>query len=85
MIKFHPNYESVSWRLKCQTTYHSVEDMKEAISEYCTRVSNYIGQCKQYCPDEVVIHAFRDVDQLTGWKNYCRVVIDGYVIGYCGE
>lgn len=85
MVKFLPNFESLLWSLKCQTTFHTVDDMKANIVDFLNRVSSYMGHCKRYHPDEVEIHAFRDVDRLTGWKNYCRVVLDGFVIGYCGE
>lgn len=85
MIRYLPKLESLLWELKCQTTFDTLEEMKETLASQMTRYKHYVGKDTVYTPGQVMLLALRDRDPLTGWKHYCRIMLDDIVLGHCGE
>ena len=83
MIKYRPNLDSLLWSRKCQEYFDTIDDMKCAIADQRTKFCRFIGKDKSFSPDDVELK--RNEDLLFGWKNYHHVILDGIVIGYCGE
>ena len=84
MIRYIPNLESGLWSRKCIRTFETVDDLKNYIAKKITRICRYIGEDKLYHANDVeLLSAGKDL--IMGWTNYCSVILDGRIIGFCGE
>jgi hypothetical protein len=83
MIKYRPNLDSILWSRKCQEYYETIDDLKAAIADHHTKFCRFIGRNESFIPDDVKLRSGTDL--LWGWKNYCSVIIEGTIIGFCGE
>lgn len=84
MIKYLPNLDSGLWSRKCIRTFETVDDLKNYIARKITRICQYIGEDKLYHANDVeLLSAGKDL--IMGWENYCSIILDGRLIGYCGE
>ena len=83
MIQFKPAIKSHLWQMKCITTHEDVNALREYLAEMRTRTSFYIGDNVTYSPQDFVF--VEDEDTLFGWKNYSKIMLNGFVVGYCGE
>jgi len=86
MIRYLPNLDSILWALKSQEVFASIEELKHHIADQRTRICRYIGRPeKTFCSHDVQLIDLSAKDPFTGWRNYRSVVLDGSVIGFCGE
>ena len=86
MIRYMPNVDSILWARKSTEYFDTIEDLKSFIADQRTRFYRFIGQPeKSYRPQEVELVAQQKPDKVMYWKNYCNVVLDGRIIGFCGE
>lgn len=83
MIKYRPNLDSLLWSRKSQEYFDTIDELKTFVSDQRTRFCRFIGKDKSFVPENVELRGGRDV--LFGWENYCSVVLDGVIIGFCGE
>ena len=84
-IYFRPHHSSISMSFKGMQTYPSMEALKQAIAEERTRYSRFIGRGISYTADDVQIIAQDQDDIFGGWKNFSSVLVDGILVGSCGE
>jgi len=84
MIKYLPNLDSGLWSRKCIRTFDTIEDLKHYIARKITRNCRYIGEDKMYHADDVELETAGH-DPIMGWTNYCSIILDGRLIGFCGE
>ena len=85
MIRYAAMLESDLWMRKCQELFDTVEDMKHFVAEERTRFSHYIGETGSYSEDDVRLEQDCDYNYCLCMHNCSRVVVDGRVVGYCGE
>ena len=86
MIKYIPNVDSLLWARKSAEYFDSIEDLKVFIADQRTRFYRFIGQPeKAYQAHEVELITQQKPDKVMYWKNYCCVVLDGRIVGFCGE
>lgn len=85
MIQYRPNLDSILWSFKCIEYFDSFDDMKDFVSDQRTRFCHAIGRTDRF------FHAcdvhLSDIipDPFLHWKNYRGVIIDGIIVGFCGE
>lgn len=85
MIRYMPNVDSMLWARKSTEYFDTIEDLKSFIADQRTRFYHFIGQPERfYKPHEVELIAQHRSNTMF-WKNYCSVVLDGRIIGFCGE
>ena len=85
MIRFMPNFESKRWSMKSQQTFENIDIMKCFVADQANLFFRFIGkQDRCFCSIDVQLNHI-DRDPLLGWKNYCSVVLDGRIVGFCGE
>ena len=85
MIKYIPNIDSTLWARKSMEYFDTIEDLKSFIADQRTRFYHFIGQPERfYKPHEVELIAQHGNNTMF-WKNYCSVVLDGRIVGFCGE
>lgn len=85
MIRFMPNFESKRWSMKSQQTFENIDIMKCFVADQANLFSRFIGKPDRcFCSIDVQLNHI-DHDPLLGWKNYCSIVLDGRVVGFCGE
>lgn len=85
MINFMPQFDSQLWQLKCIEKFPDEETMRIHLSDRWNRYKRYVGSDSIYSQHDIIFQHIRERDWLTGWKNYRTVMLDGEVIGYCGE
>jgi hypothetical protein len=86
MVKFVPNLGSILWELKTITTFDNVKDLTKYVAEQATNCKRFIGDVeKKYHPHDVGLIIARRYDRITGMKNCFHVILDGKIVGYCGE
>ena len=83
MIKYRPNLDSLLWSMKCQEYFETIDDLKAAIAVQRTQFFRFIGKDEAFGPEDVQLR--RDTDLLFGWKDFRNVILDGQIIGFCGE
>ena len=84
MIKYQPNLDSGLWSRKCIRTFETTDDLRNFVVKKVNRILLCIGKEIQYHPNDVeLIDAGHD--PIMGWKNYRSIILDGRLIGYCGE
>ena len=84
MIRYMPNVSSTLWAYKSIEYFDTIEDLKSFIADQRTRFCRAIGKDRNYRPNQVELIA-QGRDLILGWQNYCSVVLDGRLIGFCGE
>lgn len=86
MIRYMPEMDAMLWSRKSQRVFDNVEDLRLFIADQKTRISRFIGRPERfYNPCDIVVDRIADLDPIMRWKNYCSVIVDGKVVGYCGE
>jgi hypothetical protein len=85
MIRYSAKLDSELWMRKCQEIFDTIDDMKEFVADERTRLCHFIGDHGSFTKDDVRLE--RDCDYNYGLclRNCSKVVVDGSVIGYCGE
>jgi len=86
MIRYMPKLVTPLWSRKCLEYFDTLEDLKVFIADERTRFCHFIGKPeKSFLPSDVELTDHCDIDLVMRWKNYYTVIIDGSVVGYCGE
>ena len=85
MIAYEPHLGSVLWERKCREVFSTIEELKHFVAEQRTKRSHYIGEKNVYSSDDVVLLPIIDYETLTGWRNFCHVILEGSLVGTCGE
>lgn len=86
MIRYIPNVDSLLWARKSAEYFDTIEELKEFIADQRTKFYSFIGQPdRSYKPDQVELIEQTKQDIIMFWKNYCSVVLDGRIVGFCGE
>ena len=85
MIRYIPNLDSPFWSRKSIENFDSIDDLKEFISDQRTRFCHFIGQTDRFFHPHDVQLTDAAPDPSMRWSNYRCVMIDGVVVGYCGE
>jgi hypothetical protein len=80
-----PDLGSFLWSKKCMVYFDEIDDMKRFIADQRNRFCRFIGKGPRYNPHDVTLSDPHDFHLLTGWKNCHSVILDGNIIGYCGE
>ena len=83
MIKFTPRLSSLLWERKSQIAFNNVNDMKNYVADQHTKFSNYTGKCKSYNADDVELKPGKDYTNVC--KEFFAILVDGIVVGHCGE
>ena len=72
--------------MKTILSFECEDFLKLFIAYQVTRDRFFIGRKDRfYHPYEVELKPERRRDPITGWKNYRSVILDGKIIGHCGE
>lgn len=86
MIKFMPHMGgSLLWSRKCQRTFETEKHLRDFVARKCTLFSHFVGNNNTYTPEDIELRIEREFDLLTGWNNFCTVLLNGIVLGHCGE
>lgn len=86
MIRYIPNVDSILWARKSAEYFDTIEELKEFIADQRTKFYSFIGQPdRSYKPDQVELIEQTKQDIIMFWKNCYSVVLDGRIIGFCGE
>lgn len=85
MIHFIPHLETELWSRKSIRSFECIEDLREHIAYHMTLFRFFIGKDKLFRPADVQFSAISDHEPVTGWRNYREILLDGDLIGYCGE
>ena len=85
MIRFMPKSKTILWSLKSQRSFDGIEELKRFIAEKASKYKHYIGEEKHFLPSDVTLEILHDLDPFTGWRNYSKVILNGKVVGHCGE
>ena len=72
MVRYTPNLGSTSWNMKSESFFETVEEMKQFIAERVTVYRRFAGKNVDYSPSDVVLQ--------NG-----KILLDGLMVGYCGE
>ena len=83
MIRYMPNLDSMLWAHKSLEYFDSVEELMAFVADQRTRFCRFIGKDRSFLPEDVQFRS--DTDLLMKWKNFRNVILDGQVIGFCGE
>lgn len=83
-INYRPLRVSLSWEMKESIVFESIEEMKMHIADEKNRFNRFIGKNRSYNADDVDLVKKQD-DRQIGWKNCYDIVLDGKIIGHCGE
>lgn len=84
MIRYMPNVSSTIWAYKSIECFDTIEDLKSFIANQRNLFCRAICKDRSYHASQVELIS-HDKDMILGWKNYCSVVLDGRLIGFCGE
>jgi hypothetical protein len=84
MIRYMPNISSTLWAHKSIEYFDTIEDLKSFIADQRNLFCRAIGKGRSYSASQVELIG-HDKDMILGWQNYCSVVLDGRLIGFCGE
>ena len=84
MIRYMPNISSTLWAYKSIEYFDTIEDLKTFIADQRTRFCRAIGKDRSFNSSQVEL-IDHDQDMILGWNNYRSVVLDGRLIGFCGE
>lgn len=86
MIRYMPLLDSLLWSRKSMEYFNTLDELKFFIADQRTRFYSFIGKPeKTYLPEQVQLIAGTDHDLITGFTNCCSVVLDGHLLGYCGQ
>ena len=85
MIRYIPNLASPLWSRKSIEYFDSIDDLKAFISEQRTLFCHFIGRTDRFFHPHDVQLAKVPPDPFMRWNNYHGVIIDGIIVGYCGE
>ena len=85
MINYLPKLDTLLWSLKSREVFASIHDLKHILADRHSKISQYIGNGKTFGPHDIKLTDRQDRDLFFGWRNYFTIVLDGEVIGYCGE
>ena len=72
MVRYTPKMGSPLWERKSQVSFETVEEMKNFIAERATAFRRFAGADVCYDSSDVVL-------------NGSRIMMDGMMVGYCGE
>ena len=91
MIKFRPNFRSVSASLKDEMIFDSFEAMIAHVYDSWSRVVSYM-EASPFRPEEILIGDRVAYDPRTGWRNVRPITVTRFAdapgaicIGFCGE
>ena len=85
MIRYMPNLDSLLWSRKSMEYFNTLDELKSFIADQRTRFYSFIGMPKTYQPEQVQLIAGTGHDLITGFVNCCSVILDGHLLGFCGE
>ena len=80
MIRYVAKLESDLWMRKCQELFDTIDDMKRFVADEKTR----FWHC-QVLEDDVKLEEDCEYHPGLCLHNCSKVVVDGRVVGYCGE
>lgn len=84
-INYRPQRNNLSLEMKDHRIFDSIDHMKLYIIEEQNRINRYIGLKGVLDTEDVKLHHKEDYDKITGWKNFREVVLNGKIVGFCGE
>ena len=84
MIQYRPNYVSISFSLKDEQFFDTVDDMLLSLLDRCSRFASYIGADPAHS-GQIEISCIPFDDPLTRWKNVRSVSFRNHCIGYFCE
>jgi hypothetical protein len=64
--------------------FDSQDSLRQFVAERSEAYLRYVGGTASCGPEDVVFR-LEHHDHLTGWKNVCSVLMQGRIVGYCGE
>ena len=85
MIRYAAKLESDLWMRKCQELFDTIDDMKRFVADERTRHNHYVGDPDSFTKDDVKLECDCEHNYGLCLHNCSRVVVDGRVVGYCGE
>lgn len=84
-INYRPLRINLSWEMKDMIVFDSVDDMKSHIVDEQNRYNRFLGKPGTYEAADVELVKQIEHDRRVGWKNCYDIVLNGKVIGHCGE
>ena len=86
MIHYTDKLDSALWMRKCQEVFETIEEMKQFVADARTRFNYSVERpCKIYTTDDVSLEYIGDCRHWLGIDKCSKVLVDGEVVGYCGE
>ena len=85
-VYFRPKRHCLSWEMKEARQFNSISDMKTFLVNERNTISRYVGsRVVDYKLDDIALLERCEYEQVTGWHNCYDVVLNGEIIGHCGE
>ena len=85
MIRYMQKLDSELWMRKCQEIFDTIDEMKHFVADERTRLCRFVGEPESFTEDDVMLERFCDLYHGLCLHNCSKVVVDGRVVGYCGE
>lgn len=85
MIRFIPNIAPAIWARKSQELFDSEDDLRSFVADQRTKFYRFIGKDRAYLPEDVELIAKHGLNAIIGWKEYYDIMIDGILVGFCGD
>ena len=85
MIKYVPKMDSSLWSRKCQETFDTVEDMESFVADQREKFCRFVGRPVRFTQTDVILKHLCDSNPVLCLMNCRTVILDGTVVGYCGE
>lgn len=85
-INYRPKRHSLSWEMKDSQRFDNMDDMLAFVINERNIFARYVGsRVCDYKKSDIELRERCKFEQLTGWKNCYDIILNGNVIGYCGE
>lgn len=86
MIRYRPQYSSISRSLKDEEIFESVEEMTAVLFDRWSRIFRFIESKSPFAIEDIEIGESIGYDNRTGWHNVRPIRIKNrYGVGFCGE
>lgn len=83
-VNFRPIRKSLSWEFKDMRVFDSIDHLKLFVVTERNKLNRYVGNPRQYEPEDVKLINQIDYEERTGWKNRFDIVLDKEIVGHCG-
>ena len=86
MIRYRPEYTSISRSLKDEEVFDSLEEMTAVLFDRWSRIFRFIESKTPFSINDIEIEDSVGDDIRIGWKNVRHIRIrNRYGVGFCGE